>query len=169
MKGNKIMYLIAAADRNWAIGNKGSLLYSLPQDMKFFRETTQNSVVVMGRKTLESFPGGRPLKNRINIVITRNADYEKEGVIVCNDTDKLPDILKEYTDKNIFVIGGEEIYRLLLPLCTKAYITKVDAETVADAFFPNLDADTDWEITNTSEALTDNGIDFKFVTYERKQ
>ena len=114
------MYLIAAADRKWAIGNKGSLLYSLPQDMKFFRETTSGNVVVMGRKTLESFPGGRPLKNRVNIVITRNSEYEKEGAVICNDTDKLPEMLKEYSDKDIFVIGGEEIYRLLLPLCTKA-------------------------------------------------
>ena len=161
------MYLIAAADRNWAIGNKGSLLYSLPQDMKFFRETTSGGVVVMGRKTLESFPGGRPLKNRVNIVLTRNSEYEKEGVVVCNDTDKLPEMLKEYSDKNIFVIGGEEIYRLLLPLCTKAYITKVDATAEADAFFPNLDEDDSWKITNESETLSDNGIDFKFVTYER--
>ena len=161
------MYLIAAADRNWAIGNKGSLLYSLPQDMKFFRETTSGGVVVMGRKTLESFPGGRPLKNRVNIVLTRNSEYEKEGVVVCNDTDKLPEMLKEYSDKNIFVIGGEEIYRLLLPLCTKAYITKVDATAEADAFFPNLDEDKSWQITHESETLSDNGIDFKFVTYER--
>ena len=161
------MYLIAAADRKWAIGNKGSLLYSLPQDMKFFRETTSGGVVVMGRKTLESFPGGRPLKNRVNIVLTRNSEYEKEGVVVCNDTDKLPEMLKEYSDKNIFVIGGEEIYRLLLPLCTKAYITKVDATAEADAFFPNLDEDKSWQITHESETLSDNGIDFKFVTYER--
>lgn len=161
------MYLIAAADRNWAIGNKGSLLYSLPQDMKFFRETTSGGVVVMGRKTLESFPGGRPLKNRVNIVLTRNSEYEKEGVVVCNDTDKLPEMLKEYSDKNIFVIGGEEIYRLLLPLCTKAYITKVDATAEADAFFPNLDENKSWQITHESETFNDNGIDFKFVTYER--
>ena len=162
------MYLIAAADRNWAIGNGGKLLYSLPRDMKFFRETTQNSVVVMGRKTLESFPGGNPLKNRVNIVLTRNSNYQKDGVITCQDADKLEEILKDYNDKNIFVIGGEEIYRLLLPQCTKAYITRVDAEAEADAFFPNLDEDAEWKITETSETLNDNGIDFKFVTYERK-
>lgn len=162
------MYLIAAADRNWAIGNAGKLLYSLPRDMKFFRETTQNSVVVMGRKTLESFPGGNPLKNRINIVLTRNGEYKKDGVITCTDVSKLNEILEEYSDKNIFVIGGEEIYRLLLPQCAKAYITRVDAEAEADAFFPNLDEDNNWKITQTSEMLNDNGIDFKFVTYEKE-
>ena len=168
MKGKTYMYIIAAADRNWAIGKSGDLLYHLPQDMKFFRETTQNSVVVMGRKTLESFPGGRPLKNRVNIVLTRNNDYEKDGVVVCHSIDELCEILKEYTDKNIFVIGGEEIYRQLLPMCTKAYITRVDATSEADSFFPDLDDDPYWHITHTSEDLSDNGITFRFVTYEKE-
>lgn len=168
MKGKTYMYIIAAADRNWAIGKSGDLLYHLPQDMKFFRETTSGSVVVMGRKTLESFPGGRPLKNRVNIVLTRNNDYEKDGVVVCHSVDELCKILKEYTDKNIFVIGGEEIYRQLLPMCTKAYITRVDATSEADSFFPDLDNDPDWHITHTSEDLSDNGITFRFVTYEKE-
>lgn len=161
------MNVIAAADRNWAIGKDGGLLYHLPQDMKFFRETTQNSVVVMGRKTLESFPGGRPLKNRVNIVLTRNKEYEKDGVIICHDADKLPEILKSYPEKEVFVIGGEEIYRLLLPMCKKAYITKIDKEADADSFFPNLDNDTTWHKTKISETFSDNGICFNFVVYER--
>jgi dihydrofolate reductase len=161
------MNIIAAADRNWAIGKDGGLLYHLPQDMKFFRETTQNSVVVMGRKTLESFPGGRPLKNRVNIVLTRNKEYEKDGVIICHDADKLPEILKSYPEKEVFVIGGEEIYRLLLPMCNKAYITKIDKEADADSFFPNLDNDTAWHKTKISETFSDNGICFNFVVYER--
>lgn len=161
------MNIIAAADRNWAIGKDGGLLYHLPQDMRFFRETTQNSVVVMGRKTLESFPGGRPLKNRVNIVLTRNKEYEKDGVIICHDADKLPEILKNYPEKEVFVIGGEEIYRLLLPMCNKAYITKIDKEADADSFFPNLDKEAAWHKTKISETFSDNGICFNFVVYER--
>ena len=167
MKG-QIMNIIAAADRNWAIGKDGGLLYRLPQDMKFFRETTQDSVVIMGRKTLESFPGGRPLKNRVNIVLTRDSGYEKDGVIICRDTNEIPGILKDYPGKNVFVIGGEQIYRQLLPMCDKAYITRVDAEADADSFFPNLDTDPDWHETQSSETLTDNGISFRFAVYERK-
>lgn len=162
------MNIIAAADRNWAIGKNGGLLYRLPQDMKFFRETTQDSVVIMGRKTLESFPGGRPLKNRVNIVLTRDSGYEKDGVIICRSTDEIPEILKNYAEKTVFVIGGEQIYRQLLPMCDKAYITRVDAEADADSFFPNLDTDLDWHETQSSETLTDNGISFRFAVYERK-
>ena len=160
------MYLIAAADKNWAIGKNGGLLYRLPQDMKFFRETTQGSVVVMGRKTLDSFPGGKPLKNRVNIVFTRNADFEREGVITCGSADELMKILDGYKDKNVFVIGGEQIYRLLLPYCTRAYITRVNAEAEADSYLPDLEKEG-WHITSESDTLTDNGIDFKFVVFEK--
>ncbi len=160
------MYLIAAADKNWAIGKNGGLLYCLPQDMKFFRETTQGSVVVMGRKTLDSFPGGKPLKNRVNIVFTRNADFEREGVITCGSADGLMKILDGYKDKNVFVIGGEQIYRLLLPYCTRAYITRVNAEAEADSYLPDLENEG-WYITSESDTLTDNGINFKFVVFEK--
>ena len=160
------MYLIAAADKNWAIGKNGKLLYRLPQDMKFFRETTQGSVVVMGRKTLDSFPGGKPLKNRVNIVFTRNADFERDGVITCGSADGLTKILDGYKDKNVFVIGGEQIYRLLLPYCTRAYITRVHAEAEADSYLPDLENEG-WHITSESDTLTDNGIDFKFVVFEK--
>ena len=160
------MYLIAAADKNWAIGKNGGLLYRLPQDMKFFRETTQGSVVVMGRKTLDSFPGGKPLKNRVNIVFTRNADFEREGVRTCGSADGLMKILDGYKDKNVFVIGGEQIYRLLLPYCTRAYITRVNAEAEADSYLPDLEKEG-WHITSESDTLTDNGIDFKFVVFEK--
>ncbi len=161
------MNIIASADSNWAIGKDGKLLYSIPQDMKFFRETTSGKVVVMGRKTLESFPGGRPLKNRVNVVLTRSADYEKDGIVKCTDISRLDDILKEYPDDDIFVIGGGEIYKALLPKCKKAYITRIDAAADADSYFPDLDKDGAWRITDKSEQFSDNGISFCFVTYER--
>lgn len=161
------MNLIAAADKNHAIGKNGGLLYRIPADMKFFRETTTGKTVVMGRKTLESFPGGNPLKNRVNIVLTRNKAYAKDGAVICNDIESLKKELEKYDTNDIFVIGGEEIYKLLLPMCDKAYITRVDGEADADAFLPDLDSDEDWEITAQSETVTDNDVNFRFVTYER--
>lgn len=163
------MNLIAAADKNMAIGNKGKLLYSIPGDMKFFRTTTTGKVVVMGRKTLESFPGQNPLKNRVNIVLTRNAEYKKDGAVICTDIEMLKKELEKYDTNDIFVIGGEEIYRLLLPMCDKAYITRIDSESEADAYLPDLDSDDDWHITSKSETYSENGLDFRFVTYERKR
>lgn len=161
------MNLIAAADKNNAIGKNGGLLYKIPADMKFFRETTTGKTVVMGRKTLESFPGGNPLKNRVNIVLTRNDDYRKDGVVICNDISELEKEIKKYDTNDIFVIGGEEIYKLLLPLCDRAYITRIDGEADADAFLPDLDGSDDWKIISQSETLTDNDVNFRFVTYER--
>lgn len=161
------MNLIAAADKNNAIGKNGGLLYRIPADMKFFRETTTGKTVVMGRKTLESFPGGNPLKNRVNIVLTRNDDYRKDSVVICNDISELEKEIKKYDTNDIFVIGGEEIYKLLLPLCDRAYITRIDGEADADAFLPDLDGSDDWKIISQSETLTDNDVNFRFVTYER--
>lgn len=161
------MNLIAAADKNNAIGKNGGLLYKIPADMKFFRETTTGKTVVMGRKTLESFPDGNPLKNRVNIVLTRNDDYRKDGVVICNDISELEKEIKKYDTNDIFVIGGEEIYKLLLPLCDRAYITRIDGEADADAFLPDLDGSDDWKIISQSETLTDNDVNFRFVTYER--
>lgn len=159
------MKAIAAVDRNWAIGKDNSLLISIPDDMKFFRETTKGGVVIMGRKTLESFPGGRPLKNRINIVITRDPFYEKEGAIVVHGTDEALKKAAEYPDREAFVIGGESIYRQMAPLCDTIYITKVDSEYDADAYFPDLDSDPAWEISQTSEEKDCEGLKYRFVTY----
>lgn len=163
------MKAIAAVDRNWAIGRDNRLLISIPEDMKFFRETTAGAVVIMGRKTLESFPGGRPLKNRINIVITRDPSYENEDTIIVHTPEEAVRAAGDYPDREAFVIGGESIYRQMAPLCETIYITKVDAGYEADAFFPDLDADPAWEITNESEIKEYEGINFRFVTYSRKQ
>ena len=161
------MNLIAAVDNNWAIGKNNQLLVRIPMDQKFFRETTTGKVVVMGRKTLESFPNGQPLKNRTNIVLTRNPKYEVKDAIVVHSVDELHEELKKYNSEDIFVIGGEKIYELLLDECDVAHITKINFEYDADAYFPNLDENPDWEITGDSEEQTYFDIELYFYRYEK--
>ena len=161
------MNLIAAVDKNWAIGSQNKLLTSIPEDMKFFRQTTTGKVVVMGRKTLESFPGKKPLKNRTNIVLTKNPSYQAEGAIVVHNEDELRKELKKYDSEDIFVIGGESIYRQLLDECDKAYITKIEYAYTADAYFPNLDEKEEWKITAESEEHTCFDLEYFFLTYEK--
>ena len=161
------MNLIAAVDKNWAIGYQNKLLTSIPEDMKFFRQTTTGKVVVMGRKTLESFPGKKPLKNRTNIVLTKNPSYQAEGAIVVHNEDELREELKKYDSEDIFVIGGESIYRQLLDECDKAYITKIEYAYTADAYFPNLDEMPEWKITAESEEHTCFDLEYFFLTYEK--
>ncbi|MCI8326573.1 MAG: dihydrofolate reductase [Lachnospiraceae bacterium] len=163
------MNLIAAVDRNWAIGLRNKLLVSIPMDMKFFREETTGKVVVMGRKTLESFPNGQPLKNRVNVILTKNADYQVKGAKVVHDLEQLQEELKKYRDEDVYVIGGESIYRQLLDLCDAAHITKIDYTYEADAYFPNLDEMEDWEVTADSEEQTYFDLEFRFLKYERKR
>ena len=161
------MNLIVAVDKNWAIGLGNKLLVSIPADMKFFRQTTTGKVVVMGRKTLESFPGGQPLKNRTNIVITRDANYKvKDGIVVSTIEEALEE-LKKYKDEDIFVIGGESIYRQMLPYCKTAFVTKIDHAYDADTFFPNLDEMDDWKLTGFSEEQTYFDLEYVFARYER--
>ena len=163
------MNLIVAVDKNWAIGLQNKLLGSIPADMKFFRETTMGKVVVMGRKTLESFPGGQPLKKRTNIVLTRDKNYEVKDAIVVHNVEELLEELKQYEEEEIYVIGGESIYRLLLPYCKVAHITKINHAYEADTYFPNLDEMDDWEITGVSEEQTYFNLEYEFVRYERKK
>ena len=161
------MNLIVAVDKNWAIGNQNKLLVSIPADMKFFRETTMNKVVVMGRKTLESFPNGLPLKKRTNIVITRDKNYQVKDAIVVHTIDELLEELKKYNDEDIYVIGGESIYRQMLPYCKVAHVTKINHAYEADTFFPNLDEMEDWEVTGVSDEQTYFDLEYEFVRYER--
>lgn len=161
------MNLIAAVDKNWAIGNKNQLLVRIPADQKFFRETTTGKVVVMGRKTLESFPNGLPLKNRTNIVLTHDADYRVGGAIVVHSMDELHTELEKYDSGEIYVIGGETIYRQLLDECDVAHITKIDFAYDADAYFPNLDERDDWRVTADSEEQTYFDLEYYFYKYER--
>lgn len=163
------MNLIAAVDENWAIGKNNQLLVRIPADQKFFREMTTGRVVVMGRKTLESFPNGQPLKNRTNIVLTHNKDYAVKDAIVVHSMDELHEELKKYDSDDVFVIGGEKIYEQLLDECDVAHITKIDFAYDADAYFPNLDKNPDWEITGDSEEQTYFDLEYYFYRYEKKK
>ncbi len=163
------MNIIVAADKNWAIGKNNKLLVSIPADMKMFRQTTTGKVVVMGRKTLESFPGGMPLKNRINIVLTKNMDYQVKGAVIVHSLEELLEELKQYDAEEIFVIGGESIYRMLLPYCDVAHVTKIDHAYEADTYFPNLDETGEWEITQGSGEQTYFDLEYEFLKYERKR
>ena len=141
------MKAIVAADNKWGIGYQNKLLVSIPSDMKFFRQTTTGKVVVMGRKTLESFPNGLPLKNRVNIVLTKNRNYDVKDAVIVHSEKELLEELKKYNSDDIFVIGGESIYRMMLPYLDLIYVTKIDRTFQADTFFPDLDAMEEWEMT----------------------
>ena len=159
------MKLIVAVSENWGIGKDNDLLFSIPTDMKFFRETTKGHTVIMGRKTLESFPGGKPLKNRENIVLSRNLP-SGEGYTVVRSVDELLSLIKTTADE-VFVIGGESVYRLLLPYVDTALVTKVNKTVPADSFMPDLDADDEWALEGKSEPISENGVEFCFCTYKR--
>ena len=163
------MNIIVNVSKNWAIGKDNGLLFHLSQDMKFFKSHTQGKTVVMGRKTLESLPGGNPLPNRRNIVLTRDKNFTKEGVTVYHSIEELLQNIGVAESIDTYIIGGESIYRELAPYCSIAYVTKVDAEAEgADAFMVNLDSDPTWKVTDESEDLEEKGYKFKFVTYEHE-
>lgn len=164
------MNLIVAVDKNWAIGNKGKLLVSIPSDMKFFREETsgEGKVVILGRKTLETFPGGRPLKNRVNIILTKNTDFKADGAIVVHSVEEALEVAKAYDDEKVYVIGGDTIYKQFLPYCNLAHVTRIYHAYEADAHFPNLDEMPEWQITGESDEQTYFDLEYQFVRYERK-
>ena len=163
------MNIIVAADENWGIGKDNKLLVSIPADMKFFRETTTGNVVVMGRKTLESFPGGLPLKRRTNIVLTKVVNYPVKDAVLVHSVEELLEELKKYDSENVYVIGGDSVYRQLLPYCDIAHVTKIDYAYEADSYFPNLDEDPQWEVTASSEEQTYFDLEYTFVKYQRKK
>lgn len=160
------MNLIVAVDKNWAIGKDNKLLVSIPADMKFFRETTKGNIVVMGRKTLESFPQGQPLQKRVNIVISQNKDYQVKGAVVVHSIEEAVEEAKKY-EGDVYVIGGESIYRAMLPYCKTALVTKIDHAYAADTYFPNLDEDSEWELTGETEEQTYFDLEYVFRKYER--
>ena len=162
------MNLIVAVDSNWAIGKENKLLVSIPQDMKFFRETTKGKVVAMGRKTLESFPGGQPLKNRTNIILTRNPNYQVKGAIICHSVEEVLEELKKYNSEDVYIIGGDSIYKAFLPYCDVAHVTRTDHVYDADAWFPNLEEDPAWVLTGESEEKTYFDLEYVFTIYERR-
>lgn len=158
------MKFIAAVDKNWGIGKNNKLLFNIPKDMKFFRETTTGKTVIMGRTTLESMPGGKPLLKRRNIVITKNKSYECEGAEIVYSVEEAV----KAADDGAFVIGGAQIYKQMLPFCETAYITKVIADGCADCFIPNLDEDDEWILKKSMED-EDNGYKLIFCEYQRRK
>lgn len=163
------MNLIVAVDRNWAIGCKNNLLVRIPADHKNFRRETTGKVVVLGRKTLETFPQGMPLPNRTNIILSTNPSYQVKGADVVHSKEELLEKLKEYPSEDVYVIGGESVYRMMLPYCDVAHVTKIDHAYEADAYFPNLDEADEWEITADSDEQTYFDLAYQFIKYERKK
>ncbi len=162
------MKLIVNVDNEWNIGNDGDLVFPIREDMKFFRSTTSGKVVVMGRKTLDSFPGGNPLKNRVNVVLTRDKAFEKEGVEVVYSIEEALEAVKSYNTDDVYIIGGAEIYAMLLDYCDTALVTHVDAVAPkADKKFPDLSVRPEWTLSEKSEEKEENGIKFTFCTYKR--
>ena len=161
------MNLRAAVDENWAIGNSGDLLIRIPADHKYFRQETTGKVIVLGRKTLETFPQGLPLKNRTNIILSANQEYKVKDAVVVHSLEELFSELKKYDTEDVYIVGGESIYRQLLPYCDVAHITKIDHVYEADAYFPNLDEMPEWKIAADSDEQTYFDITYHFLKYEK--
>ena len=163
------MKTIVAVDKKWGIGKANDLLFSIPEDMKHFREITSGKTVVMGLNTLRSFPGGKPLKNRINIVLSNEDVEPQENLIVCRSMEALHEELKKYEPDELYVIGGGMMYRQMCDYCSEAEITKVDADGDATVFFPDLDAKENWECVKVSEPVVTNGYTIRFCTYKNNK
>ena len=161
------MNIIVAVDKNWGIGKDNKLLVSIPADMKMFRRETTGKVVVMGRKTLESFPNGLPLKNRTNIVLTGNKDYNVKDAVIVHNMQELLEEIKNYPSEEVYCIGGDSVYKQLLPYCDTAHVTKIDFAYEADSYFPNLDEMPEWKIAAESEEQTYFDLEYAFVKYEK--
>ena len=159
------MELIVAVYDDWGIGCCGTQPVALSADRKFFREQTRGAMVIVGRKTLGDFPGGKPLPNRVNVVISRG-EVNMEGVIVCHSPEEAAEVTKQYS--RVMVIGGGSIYRQMLPFCDTAYITKVHACPESDTFFPNLDEDPQWELAQELLSGEEDGIRYEMCLYKRK-
>ena len=155
---------IVHVDKEWGIGKGNDMMFSIPKDMKFFRETTMGHTVVMGGNTLRSFPGQKPLKNRVNIVLSRG--QVRDDCVIVRSYEELKKELKARENEEIFIIGGGEIYKALLPYCHFALVTKVDAVGGAEVFFPNLDKTENFVCVDEGEPIEDNGYTIRFTTYK---
>lgn len=162
------MDCIAVVAANGAIGRDNQLLFSLPEDMKHFRALTLGKTVIMGRKTLDSFPGGKPLPKRQNLVLTRDVNFCREGVTVCHSVEEVLKQVQDLPEDSVMVVGGAETYRLFLPYCRQIYLTQVQAAVPeADCFFPEISPETGWKLTEKTEEREQNGLRYTFCTYRR--
>lgn len=160
------MQLIAAVDKHWAIGKNGQMLAVIPADQKLFRQETIGKVVVMGRKTLEALPGGRPLESRTNIVLTKDPDFEVKGAVAVHSMEEALSELSKYREEDIFIIGGQTIYEQFLPFCQEAHITFIDYEYNADTYMVNLEQEG-WKVTDCSDEQTYFDLCYEFRRYVR--
>ena len=159
------MNFIVAVTEDWGIGIKGGLLLSIPEDMQFFRRKTMGAAVVMGQTTLESFPGGKPLRDRRNIVLSDDPNCEVPGATVVHSLEEARNVLRPFDKDKVFVIGGASVYKLFMPFCQYAYITKMAIRPEADRYIPNLDELPEWSIDEESEEREYAGVKFKFLRY----
>ena len=157
--------LVVAADADWGIGKNGTQTLVVPEDRRHFREVTGRGTVIVGRKTLADFPGGRPLKNRRNIVLTRDGSFTVEGAETAHSVEEALEKCRQ--DERVFVIGGESVYRALLPYCRRAYVTRIFARAENDAFFPALDTLPGWRLTDRGEERESAGLRYAFQTWEK--
>ncbi len=169
------MKLIVAVDKEWGIGNKGDLLARIRADLLNFRDLTTGKTVILGSNTLATFPGGKALKNRTNIVLHPSEEYHPENTTVAHSIDELLEIVKAYDTNDVFVIGGASVYRQMLPYCDTAYVTKFDKSFEKDVYFPSLDDDSEWELVWTGEKQvsdpekdSETDLEFYFTEYKRK-
>lgn len=168
------MKLVVAVDNEWGIGNKGELLARVRADLRYFQSLTKGNIVILGSKTLSTFPGGRVLKDRTNIVLSRNPDYSPEGAVMARSINELFEKIKEYDSDSVYVIGGAKVYSQLLPYCDTAYVTKFEKSFDKDAYFDNLDDSSEWELVEVGEARktdpetdTEPDMTFRFCIYKR--
>ena len=162
------MNCIVAVDKNWAIGYQNKLLVSIPADMRFFRDETMGKVVVMGKNTLKTFPGGQPLKNRLNIVITTQQDFTVKDAVVVHSIEEAVEAASGYKPEDVYIIGGASIYKQMLEYCDVAHVTKIDYAYQADTYFPDLDEMEDWVLAEETEEHTYYDLTYTFCRYERK-
>ena len=160
------MIAIVAVDKNWGIGKGGEQLIYISRDLKRFREFTTGNTIILGRKTMYTFPGSKPLKNRRNLILSRNPDFQPEGAEVFPG---LEELMEQVTDPdNTYVVGGASVYHTMIGQCDRAYVTKIDAEYPADCWFPNLDADPNWEVESEEDWQEQDGVRFRYVNYRKK-
>ena len=162
------MNLIVSVDKNWGIGREGKLLYPIPADMKQFKAHTLGKAVVLGRLTLATFPKRQPLPGRDNIILSHDSSYTVPGAAIVHSLSELFALLRAYEDDNIYVIGGESVYRLLLPYCRRAYVTELEKDFSADRFLPNLAKDENWQLEESSLRFEHEGVGYYFRTYTNK-
>jgi dihydrofolate reductase len=167
METETAMNIIAAVDKNWAIGRKGELLVKIPADLKLFQSETLGKVIVLGRKTLATFPSGQPLYGRTNIIMSTKRDYRVRNATVVHSLEELLAEVAKYPPDEVYITGGASIYRLMLPYCDTAHITRINYAYEADTYFPNLDESPDWQITADSDEQSYFDITYQFLQYTR--